>query len=161
MLGHTLFRYLSKFAEGQQTLVTNSIPTALFYPEYDFEILSGSMDQHSMQKWHRLLTAIFKNLMMAKYYDKREVKRHKISIIITTFQRTHLLRWGLSSLARQTIPFEFETIVVNDGLPDETEKICNEFKEKLNLKYIFTGQRNLNGNLVWRVPGFAINIGVK
>lgn len=59
------------------------------------------------------------------------------------------------------MPFEFETIVVNDGLQDETEEICNEFKEKLNLKYIFTGQRNLQGDPVWRVPGFAINIAVK
>lgn len=39
--------------------------------------------------------------------------------------------------------------------------ICNEFKEKLKLKYIFTGQRNLKGHAEWRVPGFAINIGVK
>jgi len=86
---------------------------------------------------------------------------HKVSIIITTYQRAHLLKWGLHSLSLQTMPFEFETIVVNDGLEDETEEICMEFKEKLNLKYIFTGQRNLKGHPVWRIPGFAINIGVK
>jgi len=86
---------------------------------------------------------------------------HKVSIIITTFKRAHLLRWGLYSLSQQTMSFEFETIVVNDGLQDETEEICNEFKGKLNLKYIFTGQRNLKGDPVWRIPGFAINIGVK
>lgn len=123
--------------------------------------------QDSMQKWHCLLTAVFKELMIEKANYKREAERHerherhKVSIIITTFQRTHLLRWGLYSLSLQTMPFEFETIVVNDGLQDETEEICNEFKEKLNLKYIFTGQRNLNGRSEWRVPGFAINIGVK
>lgn len=142
-------------------LVTNSIQTAQSYPEYDFEIISGGVDLDSMQKWHCLLMAVFKELMIAKSNDKREVERHKVSIVITTFQRTHLLRWGLHSLSLQTMPFEFETIVVNDGLQDETEEICNEFKEKLNLKYIFTGQRNLKGDLVWRVPGFAINIGVK
>ena len=104
---------------------------------------------------------ISQELMIAETTNKKKVKQHKVSIIITTFQRAHLLRWGLYSLSQQTMPFEFETIVVNDGLQDETEEICNEFKEKLNLKYIFTGQRNLEGDPVWRVPGFAINIGVK
>jgi len=80
---------------------------------------------------------------------------------MTTFQREHLLRWGLYSLSLQKIPFDFETIVINDGLDDGTEEICNEFKEKLNLKYIYTGQRNLTSGPVWRIPGFAINIGVK
>ncbi|MCB8818461.1 glycosyltransferase [Desulfosporosinus shakirovi] len=124
-------------------------------------MLEKNITSHdSMHRWQRLLTAVFKELMFNKVNAKREV-RHKVSIIITTFQRTHLLRWGLYSLSQQTMPFEFETIVVNDGLLDETEEICNEFKEKLNLKYIFTGQRNLQGDLVWRVPGFAINIAVK
>jgi len=140
-------------------LVTNSFQTALAYSDYDLEVICSGTD--SRQKWHALLTAVFKECMISKSKPKKEVKQHKVSIIITTFQRTHLLRWGLYSLSLQTMPFEFETIVVNDGLQDETEEICNEFKEKLNLKYIFTGQRNLNGNLVWRVPGFAINIGVK
>lgn len=117
--------------------------------------------QDSMQKWHQLLTTVFQELMIAKSKYSREVGRHKVSIIITTFQRVPLLKWGLYSLSLQTMPFEFETIVLNDGLQDETEEICSEFKEKLNLKYIFTGQRNLDGDPVWRVPGFALNIGVK
>jgi len=83
------------------------------------------------------------------------------SIIITTFQRPHLLKWGLYSLARQNIPFRFETIVVNDGVQDETEGICQEYRERLNLKYIFSGRRNLNGELRWRVPGYAVNIGAR
>ncbi|HWP97961.1 MAG TPA: glycosyltransferase [Syntrophomonadaceae bacterium] len=83
------------------------------------------------------------------------------SIIITTFQRPHLLKWGLYSLAKQAMPADFETIVLNDGLHDETENICNEYKHKLNLKYVFTGQRNMDGQIKWRVPGYAINIGAK
>ena len=136
------------------------LPKRIFSPRQ--VILEKKLStQDSMQKWHRLLTGVFQELMIAVTNYKREVKVHKVSIIITTFQRVHLLRWGLYSLSQQTMPFEFETIVVNDGLQDETEEICNEFKEKLNLKYIFTGQRNLNGDSVWRVPGFAMNIGVK
>jgi glycosyltransferase involved in cell wall biosynthesis len=85
----------------------------------------------------------------------------KVSIIIPSFKRFHLLRWNLFSLAKQTIPFEFETIVLNDGELDETEGLCELYKEKLNLRCIFTGQRNVFDRLVWRIPGYAINIGVK
>lgn len=85
----------------------------------------------------------------------------KVSILITTFLRPHLLKWNLISLARQNIGFNFETIVLNDGLPDETEELCREYEEKLNLKYIFTGHRNLSGDMIYRVPGFALNIGAK
>ncbi len=83
------------------------------------------------------------------------------SIIITTFQRPHLLKWGLYSLAQQAMPANFETIVLNDGIQDETEAICRQYEQRLNLKYVFTGQRNINGRIKWRIPGFAINIGAK
>jgi glycosyltransferase involved in cell wall biosynthesis len=84
---------------------------------------------------------------------------YNASVLITTFQRPHLLKWGLESITKQNIPFEFETIVINDGTKDETEQVCNEFKDKLNLKYIFSGHRNLKNKIKWRIPGFAINIG--
>ena len=87
--------------------------------------------------------------------------KDKLSIIITTFQRHHLLKWNLSSLAKQKIPFNFETIVVNDAIEDETGEVCKKYQQELNLKYVFSGQRNLAGELKWRVPGFSINIGVK
>lgn len=87
--------------------------------------------------------------------------RCKASIIITSFQRPHLIKWGLFSIARQNIPFKFETIVINDGVIDQTEQLCNQYKRALNLKYIFSGQRNLSGEIKWRVPGFAINISAK
>ncbi len=83
------------------------------------------------------------------------------SIIITTFQRPHLLKWGLYSLAKQAMPGGFETIVLNDGIHDETEAICQKYAQQLNLKYVFTGQRNEDGKIKWRVPGFAVNIGAR
>jgi glycosyltransferase involved in cell wall biosynthesis len=85
----------------------------------------------------------------------------KVSILITAFLRPHLLKWNLVSLASQKIDLDFETIVLNDGLPDETESLCHEYKEQLNLKYLFTGCRNLDGNIKYRVPGFALNIGAR
>lgn len=68
---------------------------------------------------------------------------------------------GTFSLAKQAMPVEFETIVLNDGIDDETESICRQYKEQLNIRYVFTGQRNLDGQIKWRVPGFAINIGAR
>ncbi len=85
----------------------------------------------------------------------------KISIIIPSFQRAHLLKWNLITLSKQRLPNNFETIVLNDGIVDDTEILCKQYEEKLNIKYLFTGQRNINGQIVWRVPGFAINIAVK
>ncbi len=84
----------------------------------------------------------------------------KISIIIPSFQRAHLLKWNLLSLSKQRFPFDFETIVLNDGLPDETENLCKQYKDVLNIKYLFTGYRNTPDKMIWRVPGFAINIAV-
>lgn len=139
--------------------VTPTLEIALAYPEYDFTMIPN--DEEATQKWHALLLEAFQELKVAKLKANAEGQRHKVSIVITTYKRTNLLRWGLYSLSLQNIPFDFETIVVNDGIEDETEAICHEFKEKLNLRYIFAGQRNLKGDQIWRVPGFAINIGVK
>jgi hypothetical protein len=85
----------------------------------------------------------------------------KASILITTFKRPNLLFWGLHSIAKQECKHKFEVIVLNDGLLDETEEICNSYKDLLDIKCIFTGERNLDGEDHWRVPGFAFNIGAK
>lgn len=85
----------------------------------------------------------------------------KVSIIIPSFKREHLLKWNLLSLAKQKLPDDYEIIVLNDGVHDKTEQLCKQYSDRLNIKYIFTGHRNLDGKLEWRVPGFVINIGVK
>jgi glycosyltransferase involved in cell wall biosynthesis len=85
----------------------------------------------------------------------------KLSIIMPTFKRFHLLKWGLSSLSTQKMPSEYEILVLNEGLPDDkTEDVCKEFTN-LNIKYMFTGQRNLTGEMKWRTPCYPINIGIK
>lgn len=83
------------------------------------------------------------------------------SLVISAFQRPQLLNWGLLSLARQEIPFAYEIIVVNDGIEDSTRAICESYRSRLNIKYIFSGRRNMGGPVKWRVPGFAINIGAR
>ena len=85
----------------------------------------------------------------------------KLSIIIPSFKRFHLLRWGLKSLSLQTMPSEYEILILNEGLSDDkTAEVCKEFSN-LNIRYIFTGQRNTKDELKWRIPCYPINIGIK
>lgn len=84
-----------------------------------------------------------------------------VSILISACSNPHHLKWHLESLARQTIPFAIEILVLNDGLNDETEAWCRRYKAKLNIKYIFTGQRNLRGSMIYRAPGLALNVGIQ
>jgi GT2 family glycosyltransferase len=94
------------------------------------------------------------------YINNLEDKCKKASILISTYNRPELLRFGLSSIAKQDFDkSDVEIIVLNDYLPDDTERVCDEFPD-LDIKYIFTGQRNLN-SIVSRVPGYAINVGAR
>jgi glycosyltransferase involved in cell wall biosynthesis len=86
-----------------------------------------------------------------------------VTLLLASFNRPHLLKLGLSSITKFEYPFNLEVIVLNDGLEDETESVCEYYKNKKSnivIKYIFTGQRN-KGGAKKRVPGFALNIGVK
>ena len=84
----------------------------------------------------------------------------KVSLVMGSWKRSELLNLGLWSLTQQKIKYDLEIIVCNDYLPDNTETVCRKYKNKLNIKYLFTGKRNLNG-IKWRSAGFALNIGVK
>jgi len=85
----------------------------------------------------------------------------KASLILPCFKRWQFLDICLKSISLQQIDYDLEIIVLNDYLSDNTIKVCKKYRKELNIKYIFTGQRNLKGELIRRVPGFAINIGVK
>lgn len=85
------------------------------------------------------------------------------SIVIPVYKREELLYLGLKSIHRQSCKYPFEVVVVNDGIHDRTKEICDNFRDKLDIKYFFSGQRNITNpnNYNWRVPGYALNIGVK
>lgn len=87
----------------------------------------------------------------------------KISLVMATYKRPELLDAGLSSIAKHKRSFEVEVIVVNDGIHDATEAVCEKYNKILPVKYFFSGQRNVNPDGIGysRVPGFALNIGVK
>lgn len=53
----------------------------------------------------------------------------KCSICIATYDKPEALRRTLKSVVVQTIPFDWELIVVDDGSPgDKTREICDEFE---------------------------------
>lgn len=77
------------------------------------------------------------------------------SLLITTFNRNHLLLWGLRSIVPRE---DFEIIVLNDAHDNpDTKDICDRY----GAHYIWTGHRHPPGSLKWRVPGFALNIGAR
>lgn len=82
-----------------------------------------------------------------------------LSILIPSYYKEELLFYGLSSLEKQQKDFDFETLVLNDGIDDNTQAICRQFPS-LKIRYIFTGQRN-KLSPKWRCPGFVLNIAVK
>ena len=84
----------------------------------------------------------------------------ELSVVMPSFKRADLLQYGLQSWALQNIKSSYEIIVLNDGIHDETEKVCQMYQSRLPIRYVFTGQRNAQG-IVWRTPGFAINIGAQ
>ena len=89
-----------------------------------------------------------------------EMPKPKVSIIMTSYNRAELLNLGLSSIAKQKIDYSFEIVVVNDGADDNTKDVCDLYGDKLNINYIFSGQRNANG-MIYRSSSIPINIGIK
>ena len=83
-----------------------------------------------------------------------------VSLVMTAYCRPELLNLGLWSLSQQQISHDLEIIVCNDGIEDSTQDVCKKYSDKLNIKYIFTGRRNAKV-MKFRIPGFALNIGVK
>lgn len=78
-----------------------------------------------------------------------------VSVIIRTYNRAHLLKRALHSLARQTLSNEqFEVVVVDDGSKDSTRDLCDTMRRKRpNLRYISSDTNNGLGS--------ATNIGVR
>lgn len=77
----------------------------------------------------------------------------KTTLLITTFNRGHLLNNTLQRLANLTIPDE--VLIVDDGSTDNTETIVSNFVGKLPVKYIYNHSPN------WTICSMARNIGVK
>jgi glycosyltransferase involved in cell wall biosynthesis len=81
-----------------------------------------------------------------------------ISIIIPTFNRDKLLKYGLDSIATLNIPWEYEILVLDEFVLDTTEELCFNYKR---VRYIKTRPTENANTIKWRAPGLAINYGVK
>lgn len=77
----------------------------------------------------------------------------KTTLLITTFNRAHLLYNSLARLRNLTVPDEI--LIVDDGSSDNTEQVCSDFKTHLPIKYIY------NHNPDWSICSYARNIGIK
>lgn len=102
------------------------------------------------------------NVIM-NYVDVKRTKK-SVSILIPSFNRSEQLKWNLFSIASQKTEFDFEIIVLNDGFEDdETSQVCKLFNRRLQIRYLFTGQRN-NGTLSRRLKHqgaeHSLNVGL-
>lgn len=80
----------------------------------------------------------------------------KLSLIVGSINRAHLLRHCIPSWFRFTKPDEL--VLVNDGKRDGTENIFNEWrKREPNVNFIY----KYSGNSEYRGPTFAHNWGAK
>lgn len=75
------------------------------------------------------------------------------TLLITTFNRGHLLNNTLERLCNITIPDDI--LIVDDGGIDNTKDVVERFKTKLPIRYIY------NNNPEWTICSMARNIGVK
>ncbi len=77
----------------------------------------------------------------------------KSTLLITTYNRAHLLKNSLERLTNLTLPDE--VLIVDDGSVDNTKEIVESFKDRLPVKYIY------NNNPAWSICSMARNIGIK
>lgn len=73
-----------------------------------------------------------------------EKKRFKFSVIIPVYDVEDYLEETLLSVINQTIGFEknIQIILVNDGSPDDSERVCLQYKEKYPDNIIYVKQEN-------------------
>jgi len=71
---------------------------------------------------------------------KKPLNSPKVSVVIPTYNRPHLIRRAIQSVLNQTYQ-NFEIIVVDDSPNDETEKVVKSFNDK-RIKYIHNKKKS-------------------
>jgi chondroitin synthase len=59
-----------------------------------------------------------------------------LSVVIPTFNRSHILRVTLSAMLHQKTQYPFEIVVADDGSQEDICKVVREFEGKLDIKYV-------------------------
>lgn len=74
---------------------------------------------------------------------ERVIKVPKVSLVFASFNRSELMELSFLSIIKNKPSFPLEIIVINDGFEnDNTKKVCDKYKDQLDIKYYFSGQRN-------------------
>ncbi|WP_323875213.1 glycosyltransferase family 2 protein [Aeromonas veronii] len=72
-----------------------------------------------------------------KKYKKNELPADiGLSVVIPTFNRSHILRVTLAAMLHQLTKYPFEIIVADDGSQEDICKVVREFEHKLDVKYV-------------------------
>jgi glycosyltransferase involved in cell wall biosynthesis len=90
---------------------------------------------------------------MASCYNTH-MSQPKTSIIMPTFNRSHIITVAIQSVRAQTDP-DWELIVVDDGSTDNTERVINNLRDP-RIKYVF--QKNAGASKA-RNQGLAVATG--
>lgn len=74
--------------------------------------------------------------MFHRFFDFKEMSAPKISIIVPVYKAENYLSRCVDSLLAQTFQ-DFEILLVDDGSPDRSGKICDEYAKKDNRVRVF------------------------
>lgn len=71
-----------------------------------------------------------------KYRHTVQPESIGLSIIIPTFNRSHILSVTLAALVHQVTDYPFEVVVADDGSQEDITKVVREFESLLDIKYV-------------------------
>ena len=66
---------------------------------------------------------------------------NRVSVIVCTFNRSHLLAEMLQSAAELAAPTSWELLIVDNNSSDQTQKVAAGFKQRLPIRYIFESRQ--------------------
>lgn len=86
-------------------------------------------------------------------------ERKAVSVIMATYNRSHLLWRSLACYSMSMKEFsDFEIIVLDDGSTDSTRYPCKDYSAKLDIKYVLYPRPS---NVEWRDGASIINFGLR
>lgn len=105
---------------------------------------AAELDDKGNVLWLLKLHAPFYTYRAYKYTDEKDrikLKKPKVSIILSTYNREKLLSQAMESILTQTYK-NFELIVINDGSTDNTAKILKGYAQRDERVIVLTNETN-------------------
>lgn len=86
------------------------------------------------------------------------MKRRRVSVVMATYNRAHLLRRSIEGYNRSLFPLDqIEVVVVDDGSADDTADVVSGFDSLIDVKYV----RLRKPPGLWRDCAAVINHGIR